>query len=168
MRARSSSVPVYATSLTAPTACGMCTSAGLTLARECSLPEIVPAIVYTLCVDALRALPSAASAPALAPLSEAERAHILNRSGHLRDFHDETAHLAAADLCGDACGACGLALQAYWARMLHFPDGAPPWLARRLNKMLGEVPKGVCPDCCAMHYDLVYARLAALEDLFAR
>ena len=138
-------------------------SAGLTLARECSLPEIVPAIEYTFCVDALRALPDGtASAPALALLSESDRTHIVNLSQKLLDFHDHTARLAAADLCGG----CALALQAYWARMLRFPDGARATLARRLNKMLGEVPKGVCPDCCALHYDLVYERLTALEHLF--
>lgn len=159
-----SSALVSATSLTA---CGMPPSAGLTLARECSLPEIVPAIEYTFCVDALRALPDgAASAPALAPLSESDRTHIVNLSQKLLDFHDHTARLAAADLCGDACGGCALALQAYWARMLRFPDGARATLARRLNKMLGEVPKGMCPDCCALHYDLVYERLTALEHLF--
>ena len=142
-------------------------SAGLTLARECSLPEIVPAIEYTFCVDTLRALPDgAASTPALAPLSESDRTHIVNLSLKLLDFHDQTARLAAADLCGDACGACAPALQAYWTRMLNFPDGARATLTRRLNKMLGEVPKGVCPDCCALHYDLVYERLTALEHLF--
>ncbi|THH15869.1 hypothetical protein EW146_g4679 [Bondarzewia mesenterica] len=134
----------------------------LALARECDLPDILPAIVYSLSIDFLHNdLVQDLHFALLLP----DQQRIIKVSERLSAFHDNTL-LELRSHISDMCGDCGTSLLSYWARELDLKKGQMRrWLLAQLDGMREDTPSGVCHDCLGAHYHLVESQLTLLESM---
>ncbi|KAI0060079.1 hypothetical protein BV25DRAFT_1828169 [Artomyces pyxidatus] len=135
-------------------------SDAISLARQSDLPEILPAIFYSLAVEHQQEDPIPVL---LENLSDQRR--LVAGIVHLREFYQRTmdsiSHLRM-------CTSCSRCVASLWSKAL---ERAGNWLLFALwelcysDDLNAERMRSVCIECCDLHFDFVFSRMHRLIDL---
>ena len=142
----------------------------IALARECDVPEILPAAFYALSVQKWRDFADGGRSHLVLHPSDIRR--LIAGRERLQDiliqYISNPLQVEQSDF--EVCNACRPLIENYWRWKLYPNKSAPYgiWLLKELHEMSRAEYPGWCPDCAFQHHCIAWERMRTLRENIPR